>query len=79
MSEDNNKYTGEKKIPKNNKVEKSTGLYRVTFNQRRRFELKIGRRMIAFDSKNPTVVLRKEEIEHPDFIQQRKYFSVVEV
>lgn len=77
----NNEYSGEMTASENNKVEKASKgkkTYEVSFTQRRSFELKIGRRMYYFDTNNKTAKLSEDEINHPDFIQQRRYFSVRE-
>lgn len=49
--------------------------FQVTFNQNRSFELKIGRKMFFF-SPYSTEILTREEINHPDFKQQSRYFNV---
>jgi hypothetical protein len=76
------KYSGEMQADANHSVAKAgkpEKRFEVTFTQNRRFELKIGRRFIVFDGKNKSTVLSADEVNHPDFVQQRSYFSVREV
>lgn len=65
----------EKKIEKK-KIDKR---FEVSFRQNRSFELRIGRKTIFFLDGEKKAILSESEINHPDFIQQKDYFSVKEV
>lgn len=65
------KVTGEAKVEK---VAKER-TFPVTFRGTRKFDLHIGRKMYTFKGKE-TKNLLKSEIDHPDFKQAIKYFSV---
>jgi hypothetical protein len=56
----------------------ATGDYEVTFNENRSFELTIGRKTYFFDPYSKQI-LSQDEINHPDFIQQSRYFNIKEI
>lgn len=72
------KFTGDLKTEKfeqsDSKSVKSN-TYIVMFKQNRTFELSIGRSFFVFPPYGKHE-LTEDQINHPDFIQQKKYFSV---
>jgi len=80
MNEKNNKYSGEMKPERNTTVEKEHDRrFEIQFTQNRSFELRIGRKTFLFGTGNRTHILNKKELDHPDFQQQARYFTVREV
>lgn len=57
----------------------SSKKYKISFNQNRSFELKVGRKMFVFRDGKKEHIVTEDIIKHPDFIQQKNYFSVKEV
>lgn len=53
-------------------------MYRVTFRENRTFELHLRKDTYRFGPKEHKFV-GEDFINHPDFIQQKKYFTVEEV
>jgi len=75
-----NKEAKKKKLIKDGdfNIGKKSKKYEVTFRQNRSFELMIGRKIFFFLNGNRKAILTKNQINHPDFKQQARYFSVKE-
>lgn len=65
-------------IPEVAEVRLAEGLYEVSFNENRSFELTIGRKTYFFEPYSKQT-LSQDEINHSDFIQQSGYFNIKEI
>ena len=73
-----NYVSSEEVLPDDLTVESLDATYQVTFTENRSTELHVGRKTFFFGPYESNV-LTKMEIEHPDFKQQSRSFTIKEI
>lgn len=74
----NEEYTGELKVNSFKQSEKKEKKYLIMLNRNFTKEFNIGRTWYRFEPYQ-TLEVNQSVIEHPDFIQQKEYFSIKEL